>query len=88
VACLFVDGLGTPGPLTGTDVAALWIMPDVPDVPDLAGRRRVEAVTFASVVCRLLRQFDEAKVLLASEPARGREDGRAAAHALVELMAV
>ncbi|GAA4705037.1 hypothetical protein GCM10023263_49010 [Phytohabitans rumicis] len=58
------------------------------EVIQIDGRRRVEAVTFASVVCRLLGQFDEAKALLAGELARCRDDGRAAAHALVELAAV
>ncbi|GLI01453.1 ATP-binding protein [Phytohabitans aurantiacus] len=58
------------------------------EVIRIDGRRRVEAVTFASVVCRLLGQFDEAKALLAGELARCRDDGRAAAHALVELAAV
>ncbi|WP_165945753.1 LuxR family transcriptional regulator [Micromonospora sp. KC606] len=58
------------------------------EVMRTGGQRRVEAVTFASVLCRLVGQFDEAKALLAGELAQGRDDGRAAAHALVELVAV
>ncbi|WP_432837561.1 AAA family ATPase [Dactylosporangium sp. CA-092794] len=58
------------------------------DVMRVRGARRVEAVAFSSVVCRLLGQFDEAKALLTTEVVRAPDHGWPAAHALVELAAV